>query len=133
MFSKHLVVLFLIGLLIACSQEMGEKDYYDLANQYMKKGNWQKAEETFETIVKKYPDGFYTARSIFMVAYLNANHLNNTEKAKQYYELFIQKYPNHELTDDARFELQHLGQKDLPFLDNSSSSNEPDNQSTTAQ
>ncbi len=119
---KRFVGLFFLILIlgIGCSKQMGEKDYYDLAQQYMKQGEWQQAEQTFETIAKKFPNGIYTARAIFMVGYLNANHLNNIEKARQYYQLFIDKYPQHDLADDARFELDHLGDNDIPFLKDSS-------------
>ncbi len=131
---KYLAGLMVIMTFLAfsaCQKQMGEKDYYDLAQQYMKKGNWQQAEATFETIVKQYPNGLYTARATFMVGYLNANHLNNMEKARQYYQLFVDKYPNHELADDARFELEHLGQTDIPFLKNTTpASSDQENQST---
>ncbi len=126
-----LMVIMTFLVFSACQKQMGEKDYYDLAQQYMKKGNWQQAEATFETIVKQYPNGLYTARATFMVGYLNANHLNNMEKARQYYQLFVDKYPNHELADDARFELEHLGQTDIPFLKNAApASSDQENQST---
>ena len=116
---KYLANLILtIGILwvVGCQKQMGEKDYYDLAQQYMKNQNWKQAEATFETIVKQFPNGLYTARAMFMVGYLNANHLNNMEKARQYYQMFVDKYPKHELADDAKFELEHLGQTDIPFL-----------------
>ena len=112
-------VLVLLLSVIACTKQMGEKDYYDLAQQYMKQGDYAKAEQTFETIVKQFPNGIYTARAMFMVGYLNANHLNNLDKAREYYQLFVDKYPQHDLADDARFELKHLGQNDIPFLQDS--------------
>jgi len=111
--------LMILILGIACTKQMGEKDYYDLAQQYMKQGDFTKAEQTFETIVKQFPNGIYTARAMFMVGYLNANHLNNLDKAREYYQLFVDTYPQHDLADDARFELKHLGEDNIPFLQDS--------------
>ncbi len=127
-----LVLLIGIFWILGCQKQMGEKDYYDLAQQYMKQGDWQQAEATFETIVKQFPNGLYTARAMFMVGYLNANHLNNIDKARQYYQMFVDKYPNHELADDAKFELEHLGQTDIPFLKDATPPADEQNTRSTA-
>lgn len=119
--------LFLFGIMIlafflttSCSTRMSEKDYFDRANQYMGQQNWEKAEELFAMIHEKYPNGIFSSKALFMVAYINANHLNNLEKARTYYTEFLDKYPDHELADDAQYELDHLGKdvEDLPFISN---------------
>ncbi|NOX37122.1 MAG: tetratricopeptide repeat protein [Calditrichaeota bacterium] len=111
-------VLLIIGVLFACSKKLGEKDYYDLANQYMAKEDWKQAEAYFEKIVQEFPNGMYTSKALFMVGFINANYLNNYDKAREYYQKFIDRYPNHELADDAKYELENMGKNidDLPFL-----------------
>jgi len=110
------IVLMIVAL--ACSKKMGEKEYYDLATQYMTKEDWKQAESYFEKIVQEYPNGIYTSKAIFMIGFINANYLKNYDKARKYYQMFIDKYPKHELADDAKYEIEHLGQnyEDLPFL-----------------
>ncbi len=112
------VSLLAVFLVLSCSEEMGEKEYFDLANQYMGQQNWEKAEQNFEIIYQKFPNGVFSSKALFMMGYLNANHLNNLEKARKYYTEFLEKYPNHELADDAKYELENLGKdvEDLPFL-----------------
>ncbi|RMG37345.1 MAG: outer membrane protein assembly factor BamD, partial [Methanobacteriota archaeon] len=80
--------------------------------------NWEKAEENFEIIYKKFPNGVFNSKALFMLGYINANHLNNLEKAKKYYTEFLEKYPNHELADDAKYELDNLGKnvEEYPFM-----------------
>ncbi len=114
------VILLNILLLLAigCSNEKSEKEYYDLAYQYMGKEKWSEAEKNFQMILDKYPNGTYSSKALFMVGFINANHLNNYEKAEKYYKDFLEKYPNHDLADDAKYEIDNLGKSidDLPFL-----------------
>ncbi|MCB0265746.1 MAG: tetratricopeptide repeat protein [Calditrichia bacterium] len=119
------IVVFGWLLLFACSkQKLSETDYFGKANEYMEQQNWTEAEASFLSLLKEYPDGMFTARSLFMVGYLNANHLKDLEKAKTYYNDFIQKFPENELVTAAKYELEHLGKNpdELPFLNDSESS-----------
>lgn len=111
-------ISILLFFLLACSKKMGEKEYYDLASQYMTKEDWKQAENYFEKIVQEYPNGIYTSKAIFMIGFINANYLKDYDKARKYYQMFLKKYPKHELADDAKYELEHMGQdfENLPFL-----------------
>ncbi|MBN2367060.1 MAG: outer membrane protein assembly factor BamD [Calditrichaeota bacterium] len=119
--GKRLSLLFL-GILIfswmGCGEKMGEKEYFNLAYQHMEKEQWSESEKNFQKILDQYPEGEYTSKAMFMVAFVNANYLKNYEKAEKYYKEFLEKYPTHELAASARYELEHLGKdiNDLPFL-----------------
>jgi outer membrane protein assembly factor BamD (BamD/ComL family) len=117
--SKFLLFyLFVFLFVFACSGKKSEKEYYDLANQNMGQENWQEAEKYFSKILEEYPNGVNSSKALFMVAFINANYVKDLEKARKYYTEFLEKYPNHELADDAKYEIDHLGQDvdDLPFL-----------------
>lgn len=113
-----LIVLAVLFAGISCSKKMSEKEYFDLAYQYMAQGNYQEAEKYFSQVYEEYPNGVLSSKALFMIGYINANHLNNLEKARRYYTEFLEKYPDHELADDARYELDHLGKnvEELDFL-----------------
>lgn len=117
--SRWLLLAALFGLLLsACENKLSEKDYFDQAQQYMGQENWQKAEENFARITNDFPNGVYAAKSLFMVGYINANHLKDLDRAKEFYNSFISKFPDHDLADDAKYELENLGKpvEELPFL-----------------
>ena len=116
--SLALSVLAMFLLAAGCSKKAGEKEYFDMAYQYMGKEKWSDAEKYFQKILDEYPNGVYSSKALFMVGFINANYLKNYDKAKKYYTEFLQKYPNHDLADDARYELENLGKNidDLPFL-----------------
>ncbi len=116
--ASMLLISVLFLLVAGCSKKMGEKEYFDLANQYMEKEKWSQAEQYFQKILDEYPNGVYSSKALFMLGFINANYLKNYDKAEKYYKEFLKKYPKHELADDAEYELKHLGKDidDLPFL-----------------
>ena len=125
-------ILLIALFILSCSEKVSEKEYFDLATQYMDQQNWIKAEENFSKVIEEYPNGLFSSKAIFMVGYLNANHMKNFEKARKYYSEFLEKYPDHELAEAARYELENMGKdvEDLPFLNDES---EPSTAEQSAQ
>jgi len=114
------VIFLLVGVvfIVGCGKKMGEKEYFDVAYQFMGKEQWSESEKYFQKILDEYPEGEFSSKALFMVGFVNANYLKNYDKAQQYYSKFLQKYPDHDLADDAKYELENLGKdiNDLPFL-----------------
>ena len=113
-----LVLLALMVGLAACSKERDEKQFFAEAQGYMDSQQWQKAADTFTAMYNKFPNGVFAAKSLFMIGYINANHLNDLEAARQHYATFVEKFPDHELVTAAKYEMDHLGKApdELPFL-----------------
>ena len=113
-------IFLMVGvvLIVGCGKKMGEKEYFDMAYQFMGKEQWSESEKHFQKILDEYPEGEFSSKALFMIGFVNANYLKNYDKAQQYYTDFLQKYPNHDLSDDAKYELENLGKdiNDLPFL-----------------
>jgi outer membrane protein assembly factor BamD (BamD/ComL family) len=112
------IIMMTIILIMSCSEQKTEQDYYQLANEQYGQEAYADAIENFKIILEKYPKGETTAQSTFMLGFIYANSLENLEEAKKYYSLFIEKYPNHDLADDAQYELNNLGKdiNELPFF-----------------
>lgn len=115
MFVYLLVLNFIMLLALGCGKKVSEKEYFELASKNMNSEKWSDAEKYFQEIIKKYPEGEYASKALFMLGFINANYLKNYEKAKKYYSDFIVKYPKSELTDDAKYEINNLG-KDINNL-----------------
>ena len=111
--KKGMIILFLLGYMLTlqfgCGKKVDEREYFDLAYQYMGKEQWSEAEKNFQKILDEYPNGTYSSKALFMVGFVNANYLKNFEKARKYYKEFLEKYPDHELADDAKYEIENLG------------------------
>ncbi len=135
--SKFLIIsgIFFLAALFSCEQKMGEKEYFDMAQQYMEQQNWEKAAEYFEKTYGEFPDGLFSSKSLFMIGYINANHLKKFDKARKFYQEFVEKYPDHDLANDARYELEHMGKSadELPFLKDSSGTEEETTSQTVSE
>lgn len=109
----------LVFLISACSQKLPENEYFDAGYDQYNKENFEEALNNFKLLIKYYPEGELAAKSIFMIGFINANHVNDLEEAKKYYTQFIEKYPDHELVDSARYELDTLGKSidELPIFE----------------
>ncbi len=121
LFMRNLLTLSVLTLLIfimACSDTKSEKEYFDLGYENYNNEQYEKALSEFKGLLENYPESEFASKAMFMVGFINANHLNNLEEAKKYYEMFIKKYPNHELVDSAKYELETLGKdiEDLPIF-----------------
>lgn len=111
-------------LFISCTDKKTEDEYFKLAYEQYNQEKYQESIDNFKKIIEYYPDGENAPKAIFMIGFINANNTENFEEAKQYYTLFIETYPDHDLSDDAKYELNTLGQdiNDLPIFDNADSS-----------
>jgi outer membrane protein assembly factor BamD (BamD/ComL family) len=105
-------------LITACTDKKTAKEYFDLGYENYNNEKFDEALVSFKNVLENYPESQFTAKAMFMVGFINANHIENFEEAKKYYELFIQKYPQHELVDSAKYEIEHLGKdiEDLPIF-----------------
>src|SRR3989339_372168 len=99
------LTLSIIVLALNCSKKLTDKELFDLAQVEGGKGNYEKAVETFEKLLKLYPDSENAPVALFMIGFTYANELGNKDKARIAYQEFIEKYPNHELKPSVDFEL----------------------------
>jgi outer membrane protein assembly factor BamD (BamD/ComL family) len=116
-------ILTAIFIFFSCTEKKSEAEYFTIAYDNYNQEKYESAIKDFKTILEHYPEGENAPKATFMIGYIYANNLENYDAAKKYYEQFIKKYPKHELTDDAKYELETLGQdiNDLPIFKDSDS------------
>ncbi len=113
--SFSLIMILTSLFILSCSSKLSEVEYYKLATDAFNEQDFPKSIENFKNIINYYPQGQRAAEALFMLGYINANNTKDLKEAEKYYKLFIEKYPDDELTDDAEYELKHLG-KDINEL-----------------
>ncbi|MCS6992061.1 MAG: hypothetical protein NZL95_09420 [Chitinophagales bacterium] len=71
----------------------------------------QQAIEQLRKVHTLYPTSPSAHRALFLEAFILANELNDTASARKAYTLYLDNYSqwDEKLTEDARFELKHLG------------------------
>ena len=86
-------VFLLVGivLVVGCGKKMGEKEYFDMAYQFMGEEKWSESEKYFQKILDEYPKGEFSSKALFMVGFVNANYaipgdnLGITSVTQRYY------------------------------------------------
>jgi TolA-binding protein len=76
-----------------------------------KEPSMKKAISYYSTVVNKYSQLPEAETASFMIAFIQANEINQPDSAKASYEAFIKKYPNSKLAVSAKVELQIIGKK----------------------
>ena len=102
-------------LLIMCAEKKTEEEQYMTAYELYNNQEYQKAIDNFKKVIDQYPNGKFTATSIFLIGFISNNYTKDLDQAKEYYELFIKKYPEHDMISSAKYELENLG-KDIESL-----------------
>ena len=111
-------ILLLIVVYISCSGKMTAEEAFNAGQQNFNQEKFQEAMANFKEVIDNYPETEFAAKSMFMIGFINANHLKNLEEARKYYQAFVDKYPEHELVESAKYELETLGKniEDLPIM-----------------
>ncbi len=117
MLNRSVLLLFamLIMILVACSGEDENIDYYQTAYTQYNEEKYEEAIKNFRKVVEKNQQTEESKKALFMLGFINANHTNDLDQAKKYYQQFLQQYPDHELAASAKYELDNLG-KDINEL-----------------
>lgn len=63
----------------------------------------------FNRILTEYPDFEKAPATLFLMAFVYEDQLQDYDNAEKYYELFLSKYPDSEFADDAEISLKNLG------------------------
>ncbi|MGD8782309.1 MAG: tetratricopeptide repeat protein [Ignavibacteria bacterium] len=69
----------------------------------------KKAVKYYGVVAEKFPESPNASRSLFMLAFIQANELGEYDKAGENYNKFLKKYPQDELASSAKAELANLG------------------------
>ncbi len=111
-----LVLAFVLFVTAGCSKT--EEELFTEAQEKYNQGDYQQAIDSYDKILKDYPEGPKAVDAIFMTGFIYSNHLNDKENAEKYYNEVVTQYPNHDLAASAKFEIEILGadQADLDSL-----------------
>ena len=124
--ALNIMVILIIGvLIISCSSgsknKKTEQELYTEAQEFSEKGDFQSAIETYEEILKVFPDSPRVCKAQFLIGFVYSENLKDYEKARENYKKVIEKYPDCDLADDAKYMLETMEQDNLPAIQDTSS------------
>jgi tetratricopeptide (TPR) repeat protein len=121
-----LILLAAGGLILSCSSgsegKKTEQDLYTEAQNCSERGEFESAIQTYERILKLYPDSPRTYKAQFLIGFVYSENLKDRQKAKENYQRVIDKYPDCDLADDARYMIKILETGTEPMISDTSTS-----------
>lgn len=70
----------------------------------------------YDWIIESYPNFEKAPTVLFLKGFVIENDIQNVDMARDVYNQFLEKHPSHELADDVKFLLEHLGKTDEEIL-----------------
>ncbi|MFC1556361.1 tetratricopeptide repeat protein [candidate division KSB1 bacterium] len=107
------LIVCIAAYLSSCGKQMTEEEMYTAAQESYGNGDFIGSVEMYEKLLQEFPESVNQPKSLFMIGFIYANHLQDSENAKTYYTELIERFPDHEFVDDAEFELENLGKDPL--------------------
>lgn len=89
--------------------ELGRMYQARLNKKVSENKSYQKSKKYFSMLHKEFPKDKNAGTALFMVAFIQANLLNQLDSAKINYEKYINEYPNHSMVESAKAEIKNLG------------------------
>jgi TolA-binding protein len=120
-----MAALLMGSLILSCSSgssgKKTEEELYTLAQEYSEKGDFQSAIETYQEILKVYPDSPLSYKAQFLIGFVYSENLRDFENAKVNYRKVIEDHPDCDLADDAQYMLDIMEKESIPVISDSSS------------
>jgi TolA-binding protein len=102
--DKYNLKVYPDNLIVRLSQE----EYFDLAEEAMKRRRYNDAVHYYDEIIKHYPEDESSYKASFMKAFLFAEEMDDREAAIEAFRSVIEDYPEGDLHESAQFMLDEL-------------------------
>jgi len=80
-----------------------------IATGYQSHKNFAQAEESYTSLIDKYPDTAESYKGLFLLGYMYYEDVRDNAKAQEALKRFIETYPDSELTVSARVLVENIG------------------------
>ncbi len=104
--KKGLVVvasLLVLILVIGCAEKMTEEQLYAKVLDYEEKQQWEDLADTYEQIVKQYPDSPKAADHLYNLGMVYANNLKEYEKAIDMWQRLLKEHGDSDIATKTEF------------------------------
>ena len=88
---------------MSCGEKVPtEIELFGRAQESEANQEFDKALQTYVTIIEKYPDSPNRYKAIFMKGYIHTEYLKDKNKALEAFDQLLAEYPDCDLADDAK-------------------------------
>ncbi len=87
---------------LSCNQDVRtEKELYLDAQKFEAAQEFNKALKIYDLIIENYPESQDRYKAVFMIGFLQMEHLKNKKESIEAFDRLISEYPDCDLADDA--------------------------------
>ncbi|MFQ5706432.1 MAG: tol-pal system YbgF family protein [bacterium] len=112
-----LPVLLISLLFLGCADRQTEEQLQARAQAFEKEEKFENALETYQKLLKSYPDGKHADEAQYKIAFLYYNNLHNFNRALEAHQRLVEKYPESNYVSQARFMIGYIYANDLKDYD----------------
>ena len=110
--------LFVVALLwTSCGQKMTEEQLNAQALSYQEKQQWDELAETYEKLVKAYPESPKADEHLYNLGMVYANNIKEYDKAIDTWRRLLEEYPDSRLVTNTKFMIGYCYANDIQDLD----------------
>jgi tetratricopeptide (TPR) repeat protein len=103
-------------LLLSCSEKVpAENELFTRAQESEAIHEFNRALQSYDTIIERYRDSPNRYKAIFMKGYIYTEYLKDKNKALEAFDLLLTEYPDCDLADDARV-LREIAEKGADLM-----------------
>jgi TolA-binding protein len=86
---------------MACGGQPSDIDMFSKAQEYERAQEFNKAIETYQQLIDKYPESEIRYKAVFMIGFNYFENLKDSNKAIEYFDVILNEFPDCDLADDA--------------------------------
>lgn len=101
-----LTTVLALGLVTSCGEKKTVQELYTEAESAQRMGEYRRAIETYQQIIKDYPDDERNDKAQFMIGFIYSEYLKDQQKAREAFQTILDEYPESDLADDAGFMIE---------------------------
>lgn len=97
------LILIMVILVAGCGEKLTEEQLAAKATDFQNKQQWEDLVQTYEKLVKTYPESPKAAERLYNSGMVYDNNMNEYEKAIQVWKTLLDKYPESHLVINTKF------------------------------
>lgn len=90
-------------MVVGCGDKVTEQQLVAKIQEYQDNQQWEQVVETYQMLLKKYPDSEKAAEYTYNMGMVYSNNMQEYEKAIDTWETLLEKYPDSHLVTNTKF------------------------------
>ena len=110
-------ILAIVGIMAGCGEKLTEEQLRAKATEFEQQARWEEAADTYEKLIKSYPNSESIDKDLYKLAVIYANNLQEFEKSVDAYIRIVDEYPESQHVIQSTFMIGYRYANDMKEMD----------------